>query len=87
VYALLRARNAALCVAETEEGATPAVATADFGYLRLRAAEYTDDQLRAWLDTMARIGAGWRDAYVFFKHERGAPALARRFQNQVPMGA
>jgi uncharacterized protein YecE (DUF72 family) len=81
VYALLRARNAALCVAETEEGATPAVATADFGYLRLRAVEYTDDQLRAWLDTMARIGAGWRDAYVFFKHEDtgSGPALARRF--------
>ena len=81
VYALLRARNAALCVAETEEGSTPAVATADFGYLRLRAVEYTDDQLRGWLDTMARIGAGWREAYVFFKHEDTGtgPALARRF--------
>lgn len=81
VYALLQSRNAALCVAETEEGSTPAVATADFGYLRLRAVEYTDDQLRAWIDTMARIGAGWRDAYVFFKHEDtgSGPALARRF--------
>ena len=81
VYALLRARNAALCVAETEEGSTPAVATADFGYLRLRAVEYTDDQLRGWLDTMARIGAGWHDAFVFFKHEDtgSGPALARRF--------
>jgi uncharacterized protein YecE (DUF72 family) len=81
VYALLRARNAALCVAETEEGSTPAVATADFGYLRLRAVEYTDDQLRGWLDTMARVGAGWHDAFVFFKHEDtgSGPALARRF--------
>jgi uncharacterized protein YecE (DUF72 family) len=81
VYALLRARNAALCVAETEEGATPAIATADFGYLRLRAVEYTDEQLRGWLDTLARIGAGWREAYVFFKHEDTGtgPALARRF--------
>lgn len=81
VYTLLRARNAALCVAETEEGSTPAVATADFGYLRLRAVEYTDDQLRGWLDTMARVGAGWHDAFVFFKHEDtgSGPALARRF--------
>jgi uncharacterized protein YecE (DUF72 family) len=81
VYAILRSRNAALCVAETEEGSTPAVSTADFGYLRLRAVEYTDDQLRGWLDTMARIGAGWRDAFVFFKHEDtgSGPALARRF--------
>ena len=80
VYGLLRARKAALCVAETEDGATPAVATADLGNLRLRAVEYTDDQLRGWLDTMARIGAGWRDAFVFFKHEDtgSGPALARR---------
>jgi hypothetical protein len=30
---------------------------------------------------MAHIGAGWRDAYVFFKHEDtgSGPALARRF--------
>ena len=81
VYGLLRTRNAALCVADTEEGSTPAVATADFGYLRLRAVEYTDDDLRRWLDTMARVGAGWRDAFVFFKHEDAGtgPALARRF--------
>ena len=81
VYTLLRARNAALCVAETEEGSTPAVATADFGYLRLRAVEYTDDALRRWIETIDRVGAGWRDAYVFFKHEESGsgPALARRF--------
>jgi len=81
VYALLRARNVALCIADTEEGATPAIATADFGYLRLRAVEYTDDALRRWIETIDTVGAGWRDAYVFFKHEdRGSgPALARRF--------
>jgi uncharacterized protein YecE (DUF72 family) len=81
VYDLLRTRNAALCVADTEEGSTPAAATADFGYLRLRAVEYTDDDLHRWLDTMARVGPGWRDAFVFFKHEDAGtgPALARRF--------
>jgi len=81
VYGLLRARNAALCVADTEEGATPAVATADFGYLRLRAVEYSDDDLARWIATMEKIGAGWSDAYVFFKHEDSGtgPALARRF--------
>jgi uncharacterized protein YecE (DUF72 family) len=81
VYALLRARNAALCVADTEDGTTPAVATSDFGYLRLRAVEYTDDELRRWIATIGTVGAGWRDAYVFFKHEDSGsgPALARRF--------
>jgi len=81
VYALLRARNVALCIADTEEGATPAIATADFGYLRLRAVEYTDDALRRWIETIDTVGAGWHDAYVFFKHEDtgSGPALARRF--------
>jgi uncharacterized protein YecE (DUF72 family) len=81
VYALLRSRNAALCIADTDEGTTPAVATADFGYLRLRAVDYTDADLGNWIATVDRVGAGWDDAYVFFKHEdSGAgPALARRF--------
>jgi uncharacterized protein YecE (DUF72 family) len=82
VYDRLRARNAALCIADTEEGSTPAVATADWGYLRLRAVEYTDAQLAEWVAVMRRIGAGWRDAFVFFKHEDAGtgPALAKRFE-------
>ena len=81
VFALLRTYNAALCVADTEEGSTPAVAPADFGYLRLRAVEYSDADLKRWLETIERVGAGWRDAFVFFKHEDSGtgPALARRF--------
>jgi uncharacterized protein YecE (DUF72 family) len=82
VYARLRGRNAALCIADTEEGSTPAIATADWGYLRLRAVDYTDAQLADWVATMRRIGSGWSDAFVFFKHEeRGTgPALAKRFE-------
>jgi uncharacterized protein YecE (DUF72 family) len=82
VYERLRTRNAALCIADTEEGSTPAVATADWGYLRLRAVDYTDAQLAEWLATMRRIGSGWRDAFVFFKHEEKGtgPALAKRFE-------
>ena len=81
VYALLRSRNAALCIADTEDGATPAIRTADFGYLRLRAVKYTDHDLKDWSATIDQVGAGWRDAYVFFKHEDSGsgPALARRF--------
>jgi uncharacterized protein YecE (DUF72 family) len=81
VYTLLRSRNATLCIADTEEGTTPAVATADFGYLRLRAVEYSDDDLQRWIATIDRVGSGWSEAYVFFKHEDSGtgPALARRF--------
>jgi uncharacterized protein YecE (DUF72 family) len=82
VYTRLAARNAALCIADNDDGATPAVATADWGYLRLRATGYADDDLRGWLATMRRIGERWRDAFVFFKHEdKGTgPALGARLK-------
>jgi len=80
VYTRLAARNEALCIADNDDGATPAVATADWGYLRLRATGYADDDLRGWLATVHRIGARWRDAFVFFKHEEAGtgPALGAR---------
>jgi uncharacterized protein YecE (DUF72 family) len=85
VYTRLAARNAALCIADNDDGATPAVATADWGYLRLRATGYADDDLRGWLATLRRVGERWRDAFVFFKHEdRGTgPALARRLLDHL----
>ncbi len=80
VFALLREHQAVLCIAEAEDDLTvPFVSTADWGYLRLRRADYTDDELRAWID---RIGQqNWRDAFVFFKHEDEAkgPVMAKRF--------
>ena len=80
VYTRLAGKNAALCVADNDDGATPAVATADWGYLRLRATGYSDADLRGWLETMRRIGERWRDAFVFFKHEEAGtgPALGAR---------
>jgi uncharacterized protein YecE (DUF72 family) len=85
VYTRLAGRNAALCIADNDDGATPAVATADWGYLRLRATGYDDDALRAWLATMHRIGTGWRNAFVFFKHEDEGtgPALGARLAKLV----
>jgi len=76
----LRERKAVLCTADTEEGGPAAeiAPTADWGYLRLRRADYADDQVGAWAD---RIRAQpWQDAVVFFKHEDEArgPALAER---------
>lgn len=78
VYELLRARNAALCIADTEAGTTPWVPTADFGYVRLRDADYSDQALADWADRLRQ--SSWRDAYVYFKHEASGvgPALARR---------
>lgn len=80
VFSLLNVNRAALCIAEAEGGLdVPMVATADWGYLRLRRPDYGDAELQAWATQVKR--QDWREAYVFFKHEgagRG-PQLARRF--------
>jgi uncharacterized protein YecE (DUF72 family) len=70
IYGLLRAANAALCLAESEKLETPSVQTADFCYLRLRdpekltAAEARQELLRR-VQEFARAG----DVFAYFKHE------------------
>jgi uncharacterized protein YecE (DUF72 family) len=81
VYDLLRSTNTALCIADTEEGTTPLVATADFGYVRLRDEHYSQEALGEWMKKVQALGGAWTDAYVFFKHEEQGmgPKLAREF--------
>jgi uncharacterized protein YecE (DUF72 family) len=81
VYDVLRTGNAALCIADTEEGTTPLVTTADFGYFRLRDEGYAKQELEQWAGTVKQLGAQWQDAYVFFKHEESGigPKLAQEF--------
>lgn len=86
VYALLREHRKALVLAEAEaELEVPFVPTADWGYLRLRLPEYSDAELREWLERVR--ATGWREAYVFFKHEDEGkgPAMARRFLDLAGM--
>jgi len=81
VFAVLREHKAALCIAEAEDELDiPFAATADFGYLRLRMVEYTDDELKAWVKRV-KEQRDWKDAFVFFKHEDAGtgPRLAKRF--------
>ena len=79
VFGLLRDHQAALCVADAEDDLeVPFVATADWGYLRLRRPDYDDAALAAWA---ARMEAqAWRDCFVFFKHEDAGkgPQMASR---------
>jgi uncharacterized protein YecE (DUF72 family) len=81
VYDALRTGNAALCVADTDTGHTPLVATADFGYFRLRDEGYTKPQLEQWVESVKTLGKEWKDAFVFFKHEESGvgPKLAQKF--------
>ncbi|MEI9892739.1 MAG: DUF72 domain-containing protein [Chthoniobacter sp.] len=82
VFETLRAAQAALCIAENEELATPAVATADFGYLRLRREDYTSAGIQKWADHLGRQRSRWSEAFVYFKHEERAvgPAFAQELQ-------
>jgi uncharacterized protein YecE (DUF72 family) len=71
-----------LVCADTEEseGDETIVATADWGYLRLRRPDYADADLARWAERVQ--SARWERAFVFFKHEdEGAgPKLATRFR-------
>jgi uncharacterized protein YecE (DUF72 family) len=69
VYARLRARNLALCIADSEKRSTPTIATADYAYLRLRDEGYTDAHIREWAGTVRDLAARCSDVYVYFKHE------------------
>lgn len=78
----MRAANAALCIAESEDLATPAIATADFGYLRLRREDYTRAKIKRWASWIDDQTARWSEAFVYFKHEeRGVgPKFAQQMQ-------
>lgn len=69
VFAILRLWNAALCIADSESLATPEVATADFGYLRLRREDYQPSDLEKWARAIAANSSQWDAAFIFFKHE------------------
>ena len=77
VWEVLRAHGVALCIAEGEKLESPLVATADWGYVRLRRDEYTDELLATWA---AKIRAQpWKEAFVYLKHDDGdAPSVAKR---------
>jgi len=71
-----------LCIADTEEGTTPLVATANFGYVRLRDEGYSPEELQEWKHKVQDLGQSWTDAYIFFKHEEKGigPKLAAEFE-------
>ena len=79
VYARLRARNLALCIADSEKLSTPVVITADYGYFRLRDEGYMPADIARWGDVITEQASAWRDVFVYFKHEEEGkgPEFAR----------
>ena len=79
VFARLRARNLALCVADSEKFSTPVELTADYGYFRLRDEGYSAEDLTRWAGVIRERAAACRDVFVYFKHEEAGkgPQFAR----------
>jgi uncharacterized protein YecE (DUF72 family) len=79
VFEALRARNVALCVADSEKMSTPVEVTADYAYFRLRDEGYQAADIVRWAETIRGL-KGVGDAFVYFKHEEQGlgPDFARR---------
>jgi uncharacterized protein YecE (DUF72 family) len=85
VYARLRARNLALCIADTGARSTPVILTADYAYLRLRDEGYTDADLDRWSGIVRDLRAQCREVFVYFKHEDEGkgPEFARKLIDRL----
>jgi uncharacterized protein YecE (DUF72 family) len=82
VFAALRARNLALCIADSEKMSTPVVETADYSYFRLRDEGYQASDIERWGGVIGRMTAA-TDAFVYFKHEEQGkgPEFASRLMD------
>ena len=79
VFERLRARNVALCIADSEKFSTPVELTADYAYFRLRDEGYTAPDLARWAQVIREKAAHCSDVFVYFKHEEAGtgPEFAR----------
>jgi len=84
VFSCLREHNCALCMAEMDESESPdLVATATWGYIRLRRSDYSHADLVNWKEQI--LSQQWDHAFVYFKHEDEGigPKLAGEFLELV----
>jgi len=80
VLAVLRSQNRALVVSDTDDMPTQHIdKTADWGYLRLRRVNYSEENLAEWVGRIR--SQGWSETFLFFKHEDAGtgPRLAAQF--------
>ena len=84
-FAALKSKNAALCIADTEELTTPIVVTADFGYFRLRNTRYTKADIKRWAKVISEHNRKAKDIFVYFKHEETGtgPRFARQLLDEM----
>jgi uncharacterized protein YecE (DUF72 family) len=87
IFDCLREHDRALCMAEMDETVSSSlVATAKWGYIRLRRSEYSHADLMTWKERI--LAQPWEHAYVFFKHEDEGigPKLAGEFLELIGSG-
>jgi uncharacterized protein YecE (DUF72 family) len=85
VYERLRARNLALCVADSEKLSTPVEITADYAYFRLRDEGYTPDDIARWAGVIREKTSALKEVFVYFKHEESGkgPEFGRLLMQQL----
>jgi len=69
VFDRLRARDLALCIADSEKLSTSVEMTASYAYFRLRDEGYTPPDIERWAGVVSRCAEGREDVFVYFKHE------------------
>ncbi|HXG72521.1 MAG TPA: DUF72 domain-containing protein, partial [Gemmatimonadaceae bacterium] len=86
IFEILRSRNVALCVADSEKMSTPVEVTADYAYFRLRDEGYQQPDIDRWAGTIRDVHVP--DAFVYFKHEEQGlgPEFARRLIEATAAG-
>lgn len=82
-FAMLQEAGCALCIAETDQLATPAVRTAPYAYMRLRKENYADADLARWAEQIRKLASECTEVDVFLKHATGAPALVEKLTAMV----
>jgi uncharacterized protein YecE (DUF72 family) len=85
IYGLLKSRNIALCLADTETISTPKEITSDYGYFRLRREDYAKIDIERWAKFVRKQEANWQDVFVYFKHEESGigPKLAKQMMEML----
>jgi uncharacterized protein YecE (DUF72 family) len=86
-YRVIRQHGGALVV--TDEAKWPRAPLIDVGpvaYFRLRRG-YTGAAFRPWIEDIKAAVATHREVHVYFKHDSGSPALARRLLRLAATGS
>jgi uncharacterized protein YecE (DUF72 family) len=89
VFAALRAKDCALCIADSEKLHTPVVLTAKHAYFRLRDEGYGTAEIQRWAKEIQKASASADDIYVYFKHEEAGlgPEFAKNLIRHLDLAA